>query len=128
MMPAADRVTRLDNFSPIGRLFALGSSFNFTKVGQIFRPLISTDIVMYYVIITKKLVGLHFGRYFRKLIRSPWPQTSNRLGYTLGDFFRKLIWSPWPQTSKGSSRRHSSTAFLHHRSMQLFRSKSRMQR
>jgi hypothetical protein len=56
------RVTRLGEFSPIGGLFTLGSLCENGK---------NQD---YYVCINfdKKRIGPHFGRFFIKLIWSPW--------------------------------------------------------
>jgi hypothetical protein len=42
-----DRVTRLGEFSPFGRLFILGSSLKTTKVAQILRLPVSTVKVMF---------------------------------------------------------------------------------
>jgi hypothetical protein len=63
------RVTRLGEFSPIGRLFTLGSFLKITKVAHIFgasffpRKKGCVDF-------SKKWLGLHFERIFQKLIWS----------------------------------------------------------
>jgi hypothetical protein len=65
------RVTRLGEFSHIGRLFTLGYLSKSTKVA---RHYCDTFILRDRLCINfdKKCVGLHFGRSFRALIWSPW--------------------------------------------------------
>jgi hypothetical protein len=58
----ATRVTRLGEFSPIGRLFTLGSVMKITEVAKHFGLLIKTETVMYSF--DKKWVGQHFGLLF----------------------------------------------------------------
>jgi hypothetical protein len=55
-----NRVTGLGEFSPIGRLLTLGSFFKRQK--ETFFQVLS---------LTEKSVGLHFGRFFHPLVRSP---------------------------------------------------------
>jgi hypothetical protein len=64
-------VTRLGEFSPIGRRFTLGSVFKIAGVLQIFGLRFSTVPDRYVLILTKKLVGLHLWRLFHMLIWSP---------------------------------------------------------
>jgi hypothetical protein len=64
-----NRVTRLGEFSPIGRLFSLASLLKITEVAQLLFPHNQLRINF-----DKKLVGQHFGRLsFHKLIWSPCP-------------------------------------------------------
>jgi hypothetical protein len=72
----SNRVTGLDKFAPIGRFFTLGSGFKTTYVSsanfdgaKYTKPVIN-------VLIFERLVGPHFGRLFRKHVRSPCHQTS----------------------------------------------------
>jgi hypothetical protein len=70
------RVTRLGEFSHIERLFPLGSFLKNTELAKIFGyffPQISLCINF-----GKKWHGLHFGRFFLKLIWSPWGQGGGR--------------------------------------------------
>jgi hypothetical protein len=76
--PAEGRVTRLGEFSPIGRLLSLG---------QLFRQLQKWRNNLWYFFRREQLL-CHFGQ-------------KNRLGYTLGDFFHKLIWSHWRKKHSG---------------------------
>jgi hypothetical protein len=55
------RVTRLDDFSPIGRLFLFGQFLKITEEAKIMGVLFQRKNVVYY---DKKLVRLHFGRFF----------------------------------------------------------------
>jgi hypothetical protein len=64
-----DRVTRLGENSPKGRLFTIGSFSNITKVAQI------------------------FGLLFSACKSSALILTKTLFGYILGDFY-KLVWSP----------------------------------
>jgi hypothetical protein len=59
-------VTSLGEFSPIGRLFTLGSGFKITEVVQIFRLLFFNGTSYVCIHCDKKMVGLHFGRLFQK--------------------------------------------------------------
>jgi hypothetical protein len=63
------RVTRLGEFSPIGRLFSFASILKITEVAQVLGLLFSKVPVS--INLDKKLDGLHFGRLFQKLIWSP---------------------------------------------------------
>jgi hypothetical protein len=64
------RVTRLGQFLPIGWLFTLGSVLKLTKVAKFLGLLFPRYQLC--INFDKKWVGLHFGRLFHKLIRSPW--------------------------------------------------------
>jgi hypothetical protein len=64
------RVTRLGEFSPIGRLFTFCSFSEITEAARVYKLPFSTDEVKY-LSLAKKCVGLHFGRFFQKLIWSP---------------------------------------------------------
>jgi hypothetical protein len=66
-----DRVTRLGEFSPIRRLFTLGSFLKKYKRKLIFGLLNTAEKLC--INFDKKWVGLHFGRFFRNHIWSPWP-------------------------------------------------------
>jgi hypothetical protein len=63
------RVTRFGVFSPVGRLFTLGSRLKMTEVVQILGLLFPQYKLR--VDFSKKWVGIHFGRLFHKLIWSP---------------------------------------------------------
>jgi hypothetical protein len=64
-----DRVTRLGEFSPIGRLFTLGSVLKSTEEAQfIWRLFLHQKIRICF---DKKWDGLNFGRFFHKHIWSP---------------------------------------------------------
>jgi hypothetical protein len=60
------RVTRLGEFSPVGRLFSLGTCLEITEIVQ-FLGLLFPKLCINF----DKGVGLHFGQFFRKLIWSP---------------------------------------------------------
>jgi hypothetical protein len=64
---------RLGEFPPIGQSFALGSFLKMLEAGQIFGHYFG-----------KKCVGLHFGRFFHKLIWSPCSPLK------MWTFFRKI--------------------------------------
>jgi hypothetical protein len=74
LLLVATRVTRLDEFSPIGQLFRCGSFRKIAKIAQIFRLLFA--MVQYMFQLWQKLhtwaINRYFGRLFRKLIGSPW--------------------------------------------------------
>jgi hypothetical protein len=59
------RVTRLGQFSPIGRLFSLGT---FSKITNLWATILSGKLVNQ--ILTKNWVGLYLGRFFQKFIWS----------------------------------------------------------
>jgi hypothetical protein len=65
----SSRGTRLGEFSPIELLFTLGSLLKLSKERKMgnFFPLYKLCIIF-----GQKLVRLHFGRFFHKLIWSPW--------------------------------------------------------
>jgi hypothetical protein len=65
----APRVTRFGDFSPIVRLFTLASVLKMTKWQ--FCSLFSRYQLCTCINFDQKLVGLHFGQLFRKLIWSP---------------------------------------------------------
>jgi hypothetical protein len=62
-------VTKLGEFSPLGRLFTLGSALKITVVDQIIRVLFSPESIV--------LNSFNI----------------NGLGYILGDFLHEVIWS-----------------------------------
>jgi hypothetical protein len=45
-------------------------SWKITEVAHIFMPLL---LSVHDVLILQKWIGIHFGRFFQKLIWSPWP-------------------------------------------------------
>jgi hypothetical protein len=57
-----DRVTRLDEFSPFGRLFTLGNLFEIVKSSQNCGLLFNKVKFMHYFF--TKRSGLHFGPFF----------------------------------------------------------------
>jgi hypothetical protein len=59
-------VTRLGEFSAIGRLFTLGKCYRSSPTFWILFPRLQLCIINF-----KKWVGLHFGRLFHKLLWSP---------------------------------------------------------
>jgi hypothetical protein len=69
----AARVTRLGEFSPIGLVFSAEFFLKITEVAHIFWPHFpQLRLCIYY---EKKVVGLNFGQFFHKLIRSAWQHT-----------------------------------------------------
>jgi hypothetical protein len=76
----AIRVTRLDDFSPIGRLFTLGSFFEKYKSGPNFGAAFFNGRSCV-LILTKKWIGLHFGQFFNKHIWSPCLQSKLHLHF-----------------------------------------------
>jgi hypothetical protein len=64
-----NRVTRLNEFSPINRLFTFGSFLKITEQAHIF------VLGKSYIFILTK-IRLHFGRFLHKLIRSPCTQNA----------------------------------------------------
>jgi hypothetical protein len=66
----SDRVNRLGEFSPTGQLFTLGGFFENYKKSKNFGLLLPRLCIN----LDKNWVGLHFGRFFDKLIWSPWFQ------------------------------------------------------
>jgi hypothetical protein len=62
-----ERVTRLGEFSPIGRLFTL--VLKIIELAQNFGYLLSRYQLC--IIFATKMVGQHFGDFFQKLIWSP---------------------------------------------------------
>jgi hypothetical protein len=59
-----DRVTSLGEFSHIGRLINSGSYFKLRKKAKFLLHFFRTIIRSFVMILTKTLVGLHFGRFF----------------------------------------------------------------
>jgi hypothetical protein len=64
------RVTRLGDFSPLGRLSTLSSFIKIPSRRQLSDTYFHGKIFV--LIWTKNWVGLHFGRLFNKLLWSPW--------------------------------------------------------
>jgi hypothetical protein len=64
------RVTRWGEFSPFGQLFSSSCFSKITEVARTFGPLFEAVKLMYNI--NKEWVGMHFGRFFQILIRSPW--------------------------------------------------------
>jgi hypothetical protein len=64
-------VTRLGEFSPVGRLSALGRFMQIKDLAHILENFFSLRI-SYVNFFEQKWVGPHFGRLFRTLIWSPW--------------------------------------------------------
>jgi hypothetical protein len=64
------RVTRLGEFSPNGRLLSLGSYFENGRSSSNF--VLSFSRRKVFIHFDKKCSGQHFGRFFHKLIWSPW--------------------------------------------------------
>jgi hypothetical protein len=62
-------MTRFGEFSPIGRLFTFGQLFENTEVAQFLG--LPFTLVKVCVKFGKNWVGLHFGRFLIKLVRSP---------------------------------------------------------
>jgi hypothetical protein len=76
-MTSKSSIVCRDQGDQVGRIFTLGSIvyfgqfFNY-KSSSIFLGLTLFHEISHELILWKKWVGLHFGRLFRKLIRSPW--------------------------------------------------------
>jgi hypothetical protein len=72
MQQMMNRVTRLDEFSQLGRLFSLASNFIAIVVAQIFGLLTYfTEKVFFSSILTKNGFGVHLTRIFREILWSP---------------------------------------------------------
>jgi hypothetical protein len=67
---ATGRVTRLGDFSLFGQLFTLGCFLKLRKVAKII-GLLLPQYMLFITFDTMGWVGLHFGRFFLKLIWSP---------------------------------------------------------
>jgi hypothetical protein len=65
----AGRVTRLGKFSPNGWLLSLGNYFENCRKSSHFWAIFETVRLFNF---DKKCLGLHFGRFYHKLIWSPW--------------------------------------------------------
>jgi hypothetical protein len=90
-------VTRVGEFSSIGRLFTFGSFLKVTEVAQNFKLLFSHG--KSYVRVLTKMGWVKFGSIFYKLIWSPWRQLT-KLIWSPWRQLTKLIWSPWRQLTK----------------------------
>jgi hypothetical protein len=70
-----NRVTRLGEFSPNRRFVSLDRLFqNYTISPNVLATIYHGKIFV--INFNKKWVGLHLGRFFHKLIWSPWPQAT----------------------------------------------------
>jgi hypothetical protein len=69
-MSMLNRATRLGEFSPIGRSFTLWQN-KITELAQLFGGYFFPKYRLS-INFDKKLIGLRFGRFFQKLIWSPW--------------------------------------------------------
>jgi hypothetical protein len=69
--PTLSRLTRWDEFSPIGQMFILGSFLKLTEVCSSNLWATFCCCKTLFINFDKKRVGPHFGRFFCKLVWTP---------------------------------------------------------